>query len=78
MFVATNESSAFSLCEKGASHRRTIHSVSVQDLAFTYWQCSANEKAYSANLITKAMYEYARDELHKSLESLSVARYNVE
>jgi len=47
----------------------------VQDLAFAHWQYNANEKAYSANLITKAMYEYARDELHKDIESLSAAHY---
>ncbi|MCL2399296.1 MAG: hypothetical protein FWC91_06080 [Defluviitaleaceae bacterium] len=46
-----------------------------QDLAFAHWQYDANEKAYSAKLITKAMYEYARDELHKSIENLSILRY---
>jgi hypothetical protein len=50
----------------------------VYDIAFAHWQYSANEKAYSAKLITKTMYEYARDELHKSIETLSVARYSAE
>ena len=49
---------------------------STQDLAYAHWKYNANEMAYSANLITKAMYEYARDELHKSIESLSVAHNN--
>ena len=46
-----------------------------QDLAFAHWKYNANEKAYSAKLITKAMYEYARDELHKIIEYLSTACY---
>ncbi|MCL2224900.1 MAG: hypothetical protein FWB96_08040 [Defluviitaleaceae bacterium] len=50
----------------------------VHDIAFAHWQYNANEKAYSAKLITKTMYEYARDELHKSIETLSVARYSAE
>jgi len=48
----------------------------MQDLAFAHWKYNANEMAYSAKLITKAMYEYARDELHKTIESLSALRYN--
>ena len=35
----------------------------IEDLAFTHWQYKANEKAYAAKLITKTMYEYAREEL---------------
>jgi hypothetical protein len=50
----------------------------VHDIAFAHWQYSANEKAYSAKLITKTMYEYVRDELHKSIETLSVAHYSAE
>ncbi|MCL1883926.1 MAG: hypothetical protein FWF81_09285 [Defluviitaleaceae bacterium] len=42
----------------------------VQDLAFAYWKFNANEKAYAANLITRAMYEYVRDELHKNIECI--------
>ena len=44
---------------------------SIEDLAFLYWQFHANEKAYAAKLITTAMYEYARDELQKTIEKLS-------
>ncbi|MCL1883159.1 MAG: hypothetical protein FWF81_05325 [Defluviitaleaceae bacterium] len=47
-----------------------------QDLAFAHWKYNANEMAYSAKLITTAMYEYARDELHKTIEYLSTLRYN--
>ena len=50
----------------------------LQDLAFAHWQFAANEKAYSAKLITQVMYEYARDELHKSIETLSAAHYSAE
>ena len=47
------------------------------DLAFAHWQQCANEKAYEAKLITKAMYEFARDEIHKTTALLSEVRYNV-
>ena len=47
-----------------------------QDPAYAHWKYNANEMAYSAKLITKAMYEYARDELHKTIENLSTLRYN--
>lgn len=50
---------------------------SVEELAFTHWQQSANEKAYAAKLITKTMYEFARDELQKSIEYLSNKCYSV-
>jgi len=32
-----------------------------QYLAFAHWKYNANGMAYSAKLIIKAMYEYARD-----------------
>jgi len=41
------------------------------DLAFAHWQQHANEKAYAAKLITKAMYEFARDEIHKKIASFT-------
>ena len=59
-----------------SAKRRTTSPGIVEELAFTHWQVSANEKAYEAKLITKAMYEYARDELHKTIERLSEARYD--
>ena len=55
----------------------TASASAVEELAFTHWQVSANEKAYEAKLITKTMYEYARDELHKTIERLSEARYDI-
>jgi len=57
---------------------QTSNTEVVHDIAFAHWQYNANEKAYSANLISKAMYEYVRDELHKSIETLSLARYSAE
>jgi len=50
---------------------------SIEDLAFAHWQYNANEKAYAAKLITKAMYEFARNELQKNLERLTKACCNV-
>ena len=44
------------------------------DLAFAHWQQYANEKAYAAKLITKAMYEFARDEIHKTIALLYKGR----
>jgi len=49
----------------------TVTYESVEDLAFAHWQYNANEKAYAKKLITKAMYEFAREELCKSIERLS-------
>jgi len=54
----------------------TVTADSVEDLAFTHWQFNANEKAYAARLITKDMYEFARDELQKSIDSLSKKCYD--
>ena len=48
----------------------------VTNLAFTYWQCHANDRAYAAKIITQAMYEFAREELHKRIDSLSAIRCN--
>ncbi|MCL2082659.1 MAG: hypothetical protein FWH04_05440 [Oscillospiraceae bacterium] len=47
----------------------------VQDLAVAHWLCHANETAYKNGVITKAMYEYARDELKKSVDKLSQLCY---
>jgi len=49
----------------------------IENLAFTHWQYNANEKAYANKLITKIMYEYARDELQKSIDKLSKICYSV-
>jgi hypothetical protein len=49
----------------------------VEDLAFTHWQYKANERAYAEKLITKTMYEYARDELQKSIDKLSTSCYTL-
>ena len=55
----------------------TMPPCETNDLAFAHWQQYANEKAYAAKLITKAMYEFARDEIHKTIARLSEVRYNV-
>jgi len=47
--------------------------IIAEDLAFVHWQYNANEKAYAARLITKAMYEFARGELQRNLERLAEA-----
>jgi len=62
---------------------RTMPNCETSALAFAHWQQSANEKAYAAKLITKAMYEFARDEIHKKIASfapdkVAEARYNFE
>ena len=49
----------------------------IENLAFTHWQYIANEKAYANKLITKTMYEYARDELQKSIDKLSKICYSI-
>ena len=49
----------------------TALSCKTNDLAFAHWQQHANEKAYAAKLITKAMYEFARDEIHKKIASFT-------
>ena len=59
----------------------TIPSCETNDLVFAHWQQYANEKAYAAKLITKAMYEFARDEIHKKIscfapDKVAEARYN--
>ena len=55
----------------------TVPTCEANDLAFAHWQQYANEKAYEAKLITKAMYEFARDEIHKTIALLSEVRHNV-
>ena len=50
---------------------------SVEDLSFLYWQYGANEKAYADKRITQTMYEFAREELRKSIDRLSKACYSV-
>ena len=62
---------------------RTMPNCETNDLAFAHWQQHANEKAYAAKMITKAMYEFARDEIHKKIASfapdkVAEARYNFE
>ena len=56
--------------------KNTTLSCEMSDLAFAHWQQHANEKAYGAKLITEAMYEFARDEIHKAIARLSQARHN--
>ena len=49
----------------------------IENIAFLNWQLCANEKAYSANIITKSMYEYARNELKKQIEQLANICYHI-
>jgi len=65
------------IMERGDAYMVMTEANHVENLAFAHWQHSANEKAYEARLITKAMYELARDELQKTIESLSKLCYNV-
>ena len=58
-------------CEDGDLRRGALCQDSVKDLAFAHWQYNANEKAYENRLITKAMYEFAREELRKTIERFS-------
>jgi len=65
----------------GTMVKITIPSCETNDLVFAHWQQYANEKAYAAKLITKAMYEFARDEIHKKIscfapDKVAEARYN--
>ena len=50
---------------------------SVEELAFAHWQYNANEKAYASRLVSKSMYEFARDEIRKSIDQLSKLCYTV-
>ena len=54
----------------------TATSEHVENLAFLHWQHNANEKAYANMLITKTMYEFAREELRKSIDHLSKICYS--
>ncbi|MCL2461444.1 MAG: hypothetical protein FWF44_02160 [Defluviitaleaceae bacterium] len=45
-------------------------------MALAHWLYTANEKAYESEIITKPMYEYARDELCKSV-SAAEKRYDI-
>ena len=68
---------AYLLTEGDAMVKFATPSCETSDLAFAHWQQYANEKAYAAKLITKTMYEFARDEIHKTIARLSEARYKV-
>ena len=68
--------------EGDAMINSAVPSSETNDLAFAHWQQHANEKAYAAKLITKAMYEFARDEIHKKIscftpDKVAEACYNV-
>ena len=49
----------------------------IEDLAFAYWQYKINEKAYTANIITHTMYEFAKEELIKTIDLLEKLCCNV-
>ena len=53
----------------------TTHDT-IEELAFALCQYSMNEKAYAAKLITLTMYEFAKNELQKTIERLSRLCYN--
>ena len=48
----------------------------VRNLAFLHLQYNYNEKAFENGVITRAMYEYARDILQKSIDTKSRECYN--
>ena len=75
MATTTHNSNAASL-RNTTSLREAPRPVVVEDLAFTHWQYQANEKAYANKLITKTMYEFAREELRKSIDQLSKICYS--
>ena len=52
--------------------------ASIEDLAFAHWQYKANEKLYAAKLITQNMYEFAKQELLKAIDTLERVCYNKE
>ena len=73
------------LCNRGDAmlNKATVPTCKTNDLVFAHWQQHANEKTYAAKLITKTMYEFARDEIHKKISSfapdkVAEARYNFE
>jgi len=55
--------------------KTTVAYQRIEDLAFTHWQYNANKKAYAAKLITKTMYEYAREELRVKINELEKLCY---
>ena len=57
------------------AHKLTKTDEKIKDLAFTYWQYKANEKAYAAKLITKTMYDYAKEELRVKINGLEKLCY---
>ena len=64
-------------CDKSDEITNIASRNLIEDLAFTHWQYKANEKAYEEKLITKTMYEYAREELRKSIDKLSKICYSI-
>jgi len=64
-------------CDKSDEITNIAPRNHIEDLAFTHWQYKANEKAYEEKLITKTMYEYAREELRKSIDKLSKICYSI-
>lgn len=50
----------------------------IENLAFVNWQLLVNEKAYSANVITAPMYEYAKGKLERRAQKLAQLHYTQE
>lgn len=48
----------------------------VEGLAFLQLQYIFNQKAFESNMITKAMHDYARDSIQKSIDIMSRECYN--
>jgi hypothetical protein len=61
--------------DKGGEAVQDKHRDKVRDLAFLRWQLHANEGARASGLITAAMYEFARDALHKDIAILEALCY---
>ena len=55
--------------------KNSVTYKNVENLAFAHWQYAANEKAYANKMITRNMYEYARDEVRKLIDRLETLCY---
>jgi len=55
--------------------KTTVTYQRIEDLAFAHFQHCINERAYADKLITKTMYEYAREELRVKINELEKLCY---
>lgn len=55
----------------------TYNRDDIEDLAFAFWQKISIERAYEAEVISRPVYERARDMIQKKIERLSRICYDV-